>query len=305
MYGHGLEASGGAESPVAGVAKASARGMLGIEIRSTESSGMAQEMTPRRYEDQKTVVVLGPPRSGTSMTAGLLSILGVDFGRVRKPDPLNPTGYWEDVRFLELCGSVMRTVDPNSHGLNPPSSTDVVACATAFRNRVRNLVAKRCREADGAYWGWKTTTTAFMMKLFLPEIHNPHCVVVLRRLDTIAASISAYSSSRYKTGYEPLDVAQSLEVAVEYYAEIARFCAANPQVPTIFVSYEDALQAPETMLKRLAVFLGREPTPPQLARAREFVRSTAQMQRLKRAQARKRTVRDIASGMVRRLGGRY
>jgi hypothetical protein len=45
---------------------------------------------------QKTVVVLGEARSGTSVTAGILAILGVDMGSVYFSTKSNPKGSFED-----------------------------------------------------------------------------------------------------------------------------------------------------------------------------------------------------------------
>lgn len=54
------------------------------------------------------IVVLGTPRSGTSLTASMLEACGVFTGRCRAPDAHNPSGYFENEALLDLRGSVTR-----------------------------------------------------------------------------------------------------------------------------------------------------------------------------------------------------
>jgi len=55
----------------------------------------------------KTVVVLGKARSGTSITAGLLNILGVDMGGDRSPTPFTAHGAYEDLEFNDLNSEIL------------------------------------------------------------------------------------------------------------------------------------------------------------------------------------------------------
>lgn len=59
----------------------------------------------------RSVWVLGPSRSGTSMTAGLFAAHGVFFGECHPADKDNPKGYWEN-RYLK--STVGRQVVPSS-----------------------------------------------------------------------------------------------------------------------------------------------------------------------------------------------
>lgn len=49
------------------------------------------------------ILVLGTPRSGTSLTAGLLHRLGVWVGECRPPDRWNRRGYFENDALKALC----------------------------------------------------------------------------------------------------------------------------------------------------------------------------------------------------------
>lgn len=62
-------------------------------------------------------IVMGPFRSGTSLTSRILSVLGVDFGpqeRMLDPDRFNPEGYFQHVdvrvannRLIKSTGSIV------------------------------------------------------------------------------------------------------------------------------------------------------------------------------------------------------
>ena len=53
--------------------------------------------------NSKAVIVLGMHRSGTSALAGMLSLLGIQFGRsLFPPQADNPRGYWEHREIVDL-----------------------------------------------------------------------------------------------------------------------------------------------------------------------------------------------------------
>lgn len=48
------------------------------------------------------IVILGIPRSGSSMTAGIFAIHGVWVGKCREPDRFNPSGYFENLDIKKI-----------------------------------------------------------------------------------------------------------------------------------------------------------------------------------------------------------
>lgn len=58
------------------------------------------------------LAIVGPHRSGTSVTAGVLHHLGVEFGpRLMPPSPANPSGYFESLRVVEVHDVLLRSMD--------------------------------------------------------------------------------------------------------------------------------------------------------------------------------------------------
>ena len=174
----------------------------------------------KRSKCQKVVIVLGSPRSGTSLTAGLLTILGVDMGKVRPPDFENPTGYYEDVDFSRLIAEIFKAADPQANGFNLPSRSLLVKQYQNFASKVRSLIASRTATTKADVWGWKVTSTIFLIDLFLPYLVNPHFVVVLRNPLDIAKSMVKYTERK---GYRKISILDALMITSHYYDSIFSF----------------------------------------------------------------------------------
>lgn len=228
---------------------------------------------------KKTVVVLGPPRSGTSLTAGLLSILGVDMGNVRDPDFENPKGYFEDKDFLTLTNEIFESADPNSDGFNPPSIKKILAQKNIFSEKIKALVQNRSSNSKSLIWGWKTTGTSLTIPLFLPYLTNPYFVVVLRNPLDIAKSAVSYAKSK---SYKEISLLKALEVTNVYYNSIYSFLDEQLNLPMSFVSYERIISNPLIESKKLADFLGLKPAQSQFKKFKNFVLSRKKVKRAKR-----------------------
>jgi len=216
----------------------------------------------------KTAIVLGSPRSGTSMTAGLLSILGVDMGRVRPPDFENPTGYFEDIEFSKLIADLFRAANPQADGFNPPSQSELMKQFPKFHERAKRLIAQRIQNARSPVWGWKVTSTIFVMPLFLPYLPDPHFIVVVRNPLDIARSMINYTRRK---GYKKLSLVQALKLTNLYYMAIFTFLEEHSTLPWCVVSYEELLKEPHSHIQKILTFLGIEANQKQIMEACKFV----------------------------------
>jgi hypothetical protein len=215
---------------------------------------------------QKTVVVLGPPRSGTSTMGGLLSILGVDMGRVREPKLKNPKGFYEDRDFLNLIDGIYEQADPESSGWSPPPLEKILNQKDKFDGRIKDLIKNRSQSTQSSAWGWKVVGTNLTIELFLPYLTSPHFIVTFRNILDTAKSTVEYTRDR-----ERLTLTEAIELSIFYYQNIFAFLRKYPALPKIFVSYDDVLNNPQTETKRLAEFLDLRLTTEQLHKVRKFV----------------------------------
>lgn len=225
-------------------------------------------------KQMKTVIVLGAPRSGTSMTAGVLNLLGVSMGRVRQPDPLNPTGYFEDREFLKLADDVLSAAMPGAHGfrLPPPEALEVVR--GRFDDRIQELTARRMRECSSNMWGWKACGVSLFADEFLPFAPNPHVIVVLRNPATVAKSIVRYVRHEEKKHmYEELSLVEALQVIGQYERSIYSFIARHPDIPHVILAYEEVVANPDSAVRALSSFLDIETAHQVRRRTVKFVSS--------------------------------
>jgi hypothetical protein len=106
---------------------------------------------PDTLETQRTYVIFGTRRGGTSLVAGIARALGLDLGDVgeRKNN--------EDPRFQNLPRDVMRE-------------------------------AIEARNAEHDVWGWKYPAAGSYLPELSNSLRNPYFIVVYR--DTVAAALS-------------------------------------------------------------------------------------------------------------------
>src|SRR5207253_7463834 len=112
------------------------------------------------------LIVTGMHRSGTSFVASLLAAWNVRMGeRLLPADRGNPTGYFEDVDFLELNARMLIECTPEEAGHRDwgwtESETFDAGLLPAFRGEAAALVA--ARDGADAHWGWKDPRTSMLL----------------------------------------------------------------------------------------------------------------------------------------------
>jgi len=108
---------------------------------------------------ERPIIVLGTPRSGTSLTAGLLHHCGVWAGECRQADQWNPRGYFENIALTQLR-----------------------------KNRALSLESvKRALENEGYQGGpWLYKSTPWSWRFWEP--FNPFWVLVRRPSEAVLVS---------------------------------------------------------------------------------------------------------------------
>ena len=216
-------------------------------------------------KEQRTVVVLGTARSGTSMTGGMLDILGVDLGSTAYPTGSTPTGAFEDEDFGRLHKEILNSSAQGKTYFDPPIPEQILAQRDRFAQRIENLILEKSR--GKSFWGWKHPPTILTIELYLPYLVNPHFIVVFRNPLGIARSTVEHTS-RHK---DNLDIFRALKLVNFYYGEIFRFIECHPELPKIFISFEEIIDNPVREAGRLAEFLGIELTDEKITNIDKLV----------------------------------
>lgn len=205
--------------------------------------------------DRETIIVLGNARSGTSLTAGILSRLGVSMNQVEESNPGNPKGAYEDPFFLLLTRAIKNSID-----------------AGRTRDELQFMydaaIKKAVSDRHAPAWGWKSCLTHYMLDLFLPHVVNPHLVFVFRNPYTCARSwqihMRDWCGLAVSMPEAMKEVANGIQVLCNCAAE---FCF----MPSAFVTYEEIKASANSEAERLASFLGVEINDSARASIAEFV----------------------------------
>ena len=124
----------------------------------------------------KSVMVIGNARSGTSLTSGLLSILGVNMNETplkqksEKVIAQNPKGAFENEDFIFLTVDMQKDFKRNE-------PLDFIQ--KKYNQRIKDTIRKY--EAK-PMWGFKSALTTKFAHMFVNHMQNPHVVFVFRNL---------------------------------------------------------------------------------------------------------------------------
>ena len=143
------------------------------------------------------IVVAGMHRSGTSLVASVLSMLGVSLGStLLGADRNNPKGYFEDTDFLRLNREMLAAAtiagEPGHQdwGWTESEALDRAAFE-AFRGRATALSVQRLREERPATkrWGWKDPRTSLMLDFWNSVFPDARYVLLYRHPWDVADSM--------------------------------------------------------------------------------------------------------------------
>jgi hypothetical protein len=181
-----------------------------------------------------SVCVLGPPRTGTSLTTRILSLagmyLGPEDGLVR-PRRMNPAGFWErqaltrlDARLLKKLGGTWR------YPPRPPAGWERAESLAAERAEARSLLT----EAFGGHspWGWKDPLACLTLPFWQQLVPGMRYAICVRDPRDATASGRA-ALARLSP---PLDDDEAVGLWARYLASAIVHTTGRPRT---FVAYED------------------------------------------------------------------
>lgn len=200
------------------------------------------------------IIVLGPFRSGTSLTCRILSALGVDFGppaRMLRPDLFNPRGYMQraDVRLANN-----RLIRSTGARLAWPDHPERLAGA----GNLSALAIPDLAWREGSpVWGMKDprfcATLQSWLKCGAIPSHGIRIVHVARNQEDCARSM--YAMPELSRHLRPATLA-SARRTIERYAEFAAWHAAHLDRPVFSLVFEELLTLPKKRIAGLASFVG-------------------------------------------------
>lgn len=198
-------------------------------------------------------VILGTPRSGTSLVAGLLHLSGIPMGE-RLPDEggqprwdfpdaneWNPRGFFQDAGVENLLDGWF-----GEKFLAETLAPDQIRTA-----EMRRVLSVRSAAASGGAWGVKASRTASVLGDFLAAC--PDEVRVVETSRPIGRSIASWA----KRSSHPQEKASLIVRNTD--AAVKAALASHHHLPRMVVDF-DALIEGVSEVDRLSVFIGRDLT---------------------------------------------
>ena len=214
--------------------------------------------TPGDPDRRRVICVMGMHRSGTSLIARMVNLLGVELGpeeRLFPPQADNPKGFFEYIPFVLINERIL-----DRHGGRWHAPPELAASwwrsprALDLKLRVRALARRDFRDAP--LWGWKDPRVCLTLPFWRSIYPDLIAIICLRN---------------------PLDVARSLEkregMPIEqglwlWELYLAGALEHSEGCTRLVVSYEDALSEPVEACARIGrVILGEEGSRRALAAA--------------------------------------
>jgi glycosyltransferase involved in cell wall biosynthesis len=197
---------------------------------------------------QSVVCVLGMHRSGTSLAARLLGLLGWEAGpdgHLVEVAPDNPHGFWENSRLSAINREILRRAGGSWSApprLEPgwdsePEIADLLDDAT-------RVVTSDFGAAER--WMWKDPRTCLTLPFWRRVLRRMQYVLVVRDPIDVAESLARRHG-------EPIDRSHSFELWLTYVSSSLRHTA---DADRLLVFYEDLVADPRAHLHRFARFLG-------------------------------------------------
>ena len=194
----------------------------------------------------RTFIVLGCPRSGTSLTAGVLHHSGIEMGDKLAPaHEANPAGFYENLNIADLNSWILKTLGVEYLAPIPPGQ---IVGTTQCEMEIAAAIVYYAR----GDWGWKDPRTVVLWPLYercLSEVFNPHLIITHRGYTELFRSWmqTGWTENREKTD-------ELINFYVRRLFEIER----DTGYPTLHVDFEDWWDALDGQVARLAEFTGHE-----------------------------------------------
>jgi hypothetical protein len=198
---------------------------------------------------QRTVVVLGNARSGTSVVAGLLTSMGVHMdSEYGKPDHYAPKGYFESLAAHQINTKIFQLATKSSvrfvrdAHFYPPDYEEILKQQERVKNDIVDFVK---RHSDRRIWGFKNPKTSLTVELYLPHLVGPCFIVTCRNPVSNAAAI-------HKTYGIPF--VEALDITNYYNATISGICS-KTKIPKLFINFEQMQKFSSQVVDAIASFL--------------------------------------------------
>lgn len=206
----------------------------------------------------KNALIVGPPRSGTSLASSILAGVGYHVGRIRNPrdrlgDDHNPFGYFEADDLVERNADILRRAGHPFHNTwtaDPITSESIEEMRELpSRHNDAELIRTYQRQSP---WLWKDPRLCFTLPYWWKLLDPASTVVYLTTRDASHAH-----SSFLRKGWAEPGAAEKRRVTrlVRQHARAAREAVESLAIPHVTVDYSDYSRDPDAVADELSAAL--------------------------------------------------
>lgn len=145
------------------------------------------------------ILIVSPPRSGSSLLSYILSKEGLQCGLTKEGDEYNPNGYFENLQIRELVIKQLEQNDTNKLGkkYQPVNLDFTMQQAETFRNNV--ITCMKSQNVDiSSPWMFKDPKIALVWKLFAKAFPNAKFILLYRNEKDI---LHSYERTKFMDAY--------------------------------------------------------------------------------------------------------
>jgi GT2 family glycosyltransferase/glycosyltransferase involved in cell wall biosynthesis len=194
----------------------------------------------------QVVSILGMHRSGTSLLARILNILGLFLGPeglMLQPGPYNPKGFWELRQITEINDEILHRLGGDWSAPPPfPEGWETHQDLSDLRDQARKLITHHFSGQD--LWGWKDPRTCLTLPFWRILAHPSHYIICIRNPADVIASLGARDGlGARKTG--------------RLWTEYVRSSLLHTRTcPTLVVFFNDILEDWRREIRGITDFIG-------------------------------------------------
>ena len=177
--------------------------------------------------EQKTFIVFGVPRGGTTMVARVVEKLGVVMGTKL---PLN----YEDNEF-------------NYDKMSDELKEDPEQMARGLMRAINR------RNSKFDVWGWKYPRAHLYLPKIIKHVRNPHLICVFR--DPVASALRPLSRRQSPKNPSPLMPTKVVKQHLDWQTRNIQLIH-KLSLPSFLCSYEKSIADPSSFVGELASFIG-------------------------------------------------
>ena len=202
------------------------------------------------HAEKKAVFIIGPPRCGSSCTAGLLEILGLPLGDslvgTNMQHPMNPKGFFEDIETQSILDNMLAMM--GTRALTPVLiEWDHHPQKTNFMHRIKNNLQKNF--SMFSIFGIKNARLALFLPLYCEAAqelgYTPKIIIIKRHTEETCAS--------WKKVWHRALTDNQIETSVNNYLKIIAFYA--PQYDCLEVNFDDVIHDTRKIVTEFNNFL--------------------------------------------------